>query len=302
MRSAFGIFRPALPGAALPLHAAELRWLGQILGPARDWDIFTTITLPEIIMQFPDHAGISRVREFAAQARAAAGEKAIEAVTSRRYQRSLLLLSAWLTSLLDAASTASIASASIAGVAAKAGAIATSAGSANAATASLPGPGPKAGSASPAADSKTLREFAHQVLSKRHKRVRQRGRKLPRLGVDERHQVRIAVKKLRYASEFFSSLYSKSPVRKYTMALAALQEVLGALNDAATASALLSFEPVVETTEQRPAVGHSKETGTNAAKHEAVGIIAGFSAAQAKATLSTLDKRFNAFHRVQAFW
>jgi len=51
--------------------------------------------------------------------------------------------------------------------------------------------------------------------------------------------VRIAAKKLRYAAEFFSSLYPHKRTRRYIAALAELQEVLGALNDTATTVSLL---------------------------------------------------------------
>jgi CHAD domain-containing protein len=50
------------------------------------------------------------------------------------------------------------------------------------------------------------------------------------------HAVRLAAKKLRYAAEFFASLYPRKKTRAYRKALAALQEELGAWNDAAVAA------------------------------------------------------------------
>jgi CHAD domain-containing protein len=47
--------------------------------------------------------------------------------------------------------------------------------------------------------------------------------------------VRIAAKKLRYATEFFAPLYPRKRTRAYRRALADLQQVLGEFNDASVA-------------------------------------------------------------------
>ncbi len=52
---------------------------------------------------------------------------------------------------------------------------------------------------------------------------------------EERHRVRFAAKKARYATEFFQSLHSGGRVKHYLKILEALQDALGALNDAAVA-------------------------------------------------------------------
>jgi len=309
VRSAFSIFGPAFAGAALQRHASELRWLGQMLAPARDWDVFCTKTLPQIAVQFPEHAGIVQLEKSAAQARAAAGATVIEGVTSRRYQRLLLLLSAWLTALSD---TASAAAGQVADAGAEAGATDGLTNPAGAVITAAPHETDvMVGAPSPAADTIALKEYASRILNKRHKQVRKRGRKLSGLAADECHKLRIAVKKLRYASEFFSSLYAKGPVRKYTATLAELQEILGALNDAATTSSLSLRLPACETPKHQAkveqgaasfATGNPKNVDTLAGQREAAGIIAGFSAAEAKIKLAALDKRFNAFRHASKFW
>jgi inorganic triphosphatase YgiF len=53
------------------------------------------------------------------------------------------------------------------------------------------------------------------------------------------HQVRIAIKRLRYALEFFSPLLSKKPLRRAVAELAELQDALGKLNDLASAGRVL---------------------------------------------------------------
>jgi triphosphatase len=78
--------------------------------------------------------------------------------------------------------------------------------------------------------------FAQQVLRSRAKRIAKKVGKLDRLDVQERHRLRIAVKKLRYATDFFASL-SKAKAKKvrnrFVKELKALQDALGRLNDIA---------------------------------------------------------------------
>jgi CHAD domain-containing protein len=68
--------------------------------------------------------------------------------------------------------------------------------------------------------------------------VLKQGPRLPKLSPHRRHEVRIEVKKLRYASEFFASLAEAPKARKraqtFNAALRPLQEALGDLNDLAT--------------------------------------------------------------------
>jgi inorganic triphosphatase YgiF len=54
-----------------------------------------------------------------------------------------------------------------------------------------------------------------------------------------RHKLRIRIKRLRYACEFFSSCFPSGPVNAYLRRLARLQDVLGELNDVEVARRLL---------------------------------------------------------------
>lgn len=71
--------------------------------------------------------------------------------------------------------------------------------------------------------------FASPCLAYLHKRVRKRGRGLAHLSPEARHKVRIALKNLRYAVDFFADLFPGS--KPYSRAVAQLQDVLGGLND-----------------------------------------------------------------------
>lgn len=84
------------------------------------------------------------------------------------------------------------------------------------------------------------RAYAARVLAARHARVIQRGRHLGRFTVAELHRLRIAVKKLRYAVEFFASLFQIKAMAVQRARLAKLQDILGSINDAAAVEPLLA--------------------------------------------------------------
>jgi inorganic triphosphatase YgiF len=196
LRSAFGLFRDLAPRDTVEPLVGELRWLTACLGPARDWDVFLTETLPGI-------RGAPAIGAFvhAAEARrAGALAVARDAVRSTRYQEMLLGLGAWIAT-----------EPWLAGL-----------GEEGLALAHAP-----------------VVDFAALVLERRYRRVVKRGRGFTRLEATERHRLRIAMKKLRYAAEFFSDLFPEKPTRVFLRSAMELQDLLGALNDAATTTHLL---------------------------------------------------------------
>src|SRR5690606_5862020 len=83
------------------------------------------------------------------------------------------------------------------------------------------------------------RVCATQLLAAWHARVLRRGRRLERRSSDELHRLRIAVKQLRYAVEFFSGLYAPRRMAALRNRLMRLQDILGRINDAAGVAALV---------------------------------------------------------------
>lgn len=83
-----------------------------------------------------------------------------------------------------------------------------------------------------------LLPYSEAVLDRFWKRVKRRGRKLRALDEEERHVLRIAGKKLRYAGEFFADLHADGDRAgrrdAFLAALSDLQDALGDLNDLAT--------------------------------------------------------------------
>jgi CHAD domain-containing protein len=77
----------------------ELRWLGSVLGPARDLDVFALETLPGIARQFRGQREIARLRARVGRRRRQAARAVREAIASPRFQRLLLALGAFFATL-----------------------------------------------------------------------------------------------------------------------------------------------------------------------------------------------------------
>jgi triphosphatase len=88
------------------------------------------------------------------------------------------------------------------------------------------------------------RDFAASALDRFRRTVKKGGRDLAKLDDPARHEVRKDAKKLRYATEFFASLFEgkrrKRRHKHFLDALEALQDHLGALNDLAVTASVLS--------------------------------------------------------------
>jgi CHAD domain-containing protein len=125
--------------------------------------------------------------------------------------------------------------------------------------------------------------FAETLLSRRHRRLVQCATALASGSQEERHEVRIAAKRLRYIAEFFSPLFSRKRGKAYLKSLTALQDVLGRLNDAATALRI------------------ANESGGSAAD-AATGAVRGWVAAQAAALEPEVASAWRRFARAKPFW
>ena len=89
----------------------------------------------------------------------------------------------------------------------------------------------------------SARKFAIKALNRFRRKVKKDGRDLAKADDGVRHELRKDSKKLRYAAEFFASLFEsngeKRHYKRFVRALQSLQDQLGSLNDLATAPAVL---------------------------------------------------------------
>jgi CHAD domain-containing protein len=78
----------------------------------------------------------------------------------------------------------------------------------------------------------SVKALADPIIRRHHKRVLRSGWSLDAATPDaEVHRLRIQCKKLRYAMEFFSSLYPKQEIQSVVRHLKKLQDILGTFND-----------------------------------------------------------------------
>ncbi len=80
-----------------------------------------------------------------------------------------------------------------------------------------------------------IEDYAGKALQKRWKKAAKLGKEIDSLEGAKRHQMRKALKKLRYTAEFLAPLYKKSKVKDFIGELKNLQDIFGYVNDVAMA-------------------------------------------------------------------
>ena len=247
LRACLSLLRDLAPAAALDPVVDDTRWLARALATARDLDVMAVATLPAIRRAVgpaaPEADALVALRRRIARQRGRARGDARAAVASTRFTKLLLAAGA-------------LAARSHFGVDATAPAAAIL--------------------ASPA------RAFAAPVLSRRQRKLLQRGANLASAAPAARHAARLAAKRLRYAAEFFAPLFPQRKAQRYLAALEALQDLLGELNDASVAATLAS--------------DHAGPDGT------ATATLRGWAAAQVSLRAGALDEAWHHFAHARPFW
>jgi inorganic triphosphatase YgiF len=192
LRSAISSLKKMLPQEDVQWVTEELRWLGGTLGPARNLDVFVAELLPAARAGLPDEPGWDDLAATLDRLRLAAYDQIRKDILSQRYTASVLRLLRW-----------------------------------------LEGSGGRRCSASdePNPIASPIGATAPDVLDRRRRKVRQRGKGFGSLRPGERHKLRIAVKKLRYTIELFGSLFDKDRLERFVGRLKRLQSDLGYAND-----------------------------------------------------------------------
>ncbi|MCP3369992.1 CYTH and CHAD domain-containing protein [Bradyrhizobium cajani] len=83
-------------------------------------------------------------------------------------------------------------------------------------------------------DDSAIAPYAAQILDRRIRKARKQGKRLDDLEPMQRHKLRIRIKKIRYAADFFKSLYSDGDQKELAVLsdrLKQIQSALGSLND-----------------------------------------------------------------------
>jgi CHAD domain-containing protein len=133
---------------------------------------------------------------------------------------------------------------------------------------------------------------AARTLEESFLRARKRGRRIDRGEDRDFHRLRIALKKLRYTSEFFEGLYKKKEVRDYREHLKHLQDVLGAMHDVAAAR-----QTLLRLTAEEPASARSAAQLAHAS-----GLITGWHESHLVVLSQKARKKWKKLNHAEQFW
>lgn len=201
MRSVITTYKKLLPKGSYEDLSQRLKDAGSTLGPARDWDVFLDEILGAVATGFEHDPDLELIRLRALERQKQAYVEADKMINSPEYARLLTDALLWVGHCAWR-------------------------------------DGQKGGHARKLAAPAT--NIAKEILAKRHERLLKAGRRLQHLSIEQRHMLRIAIKKARYAAEFFADLYPSKITKSYIRSLKGLQQSLGHLNDLATAERLMA--------------------------------------------------------------
>jgi CHAD domain-containing protein len=217
----------------------ELAWLASELGDARDWEVLDTVTLPALSALRTGVTGMTALQAYVRREAIRKHRNAALSADSARSARLWVLLHRWLHNLR----------------------------------------GPNdAQTKETIAASVPLCHFAAQHVKRLQKKLLKRCETVQMALPESRHRVRIASKKLRYATEFFASYYLDKRAKRFIGGLAKLQDVLGVSNDMAVAGRLLS-----SVADAHPELA------------EMCAFVRGYQAAMDESSLAVLSKRIRRF-------
>jgi triphosphatase len=250
LRSMLSAVKSMLPVEQYRWLQEELKWLAGSLAPVRNWDVFATDLLAPVRSALPADANLEQLAEATKRRRQAVYDTAREAIGSRRYVELMLKLSRWFASRAWRDQPASERSAPLFA---------------------------------------PIGNVAPPLIERRWRQVRKRSRRFAALSQEERHNVRIALKKFRYMTEFLGSLFHAREVNALMKRLKALQEDLGHVNDVRTAQRLINEI-------DRPA-----DKDANALSQQA-GLVIGWHLRELTHTEARLRRDVRRFRNAKPFW
>jgi triphosphatase len=139
-----------------------------------------------------------------------------------------------------------------------------------------------------------IERFAAEILARRTSKAMKKAKKLRKLDARQRHKLRIAFKKLRYAGDFFGPLFpghkAKKRLSAFQDSLKDLQDRLGALNDIQVHQKLVSKLA-------------SAKPGTKGRQRVfAAGVVSGREQSEIEPLLNSAVKDVSTFAQIRPFW
>lgn len=96
LRSLFSVFGAVVDKTSSTELISDIKWISEVLGKARDLDVFISETLPPMMAALQQHPGLLMLQEKAVQAQHQAYIETHAAIHSQRYHRLQLAFGAWL--------------------------------------------------------------------------------------------------------------------------------------------------------------------------------------------------------------
>ncbi|MCB1752437.1 MAG: CHAD domain-containing protein [Gammaproteobacteria bacterium] len=199
IRSAFALFRDAIPKAASQPWNQEIRWIAGEMGLARDLDVFIDEGLGAVRGKLPFLGEQNLVALAMAAREKTYREQVRPMLESERYAKFKTGFQHWYQQ--REWETAELSKKQQTNLQMKLG------------------------------------KYSRKLLDKQERRVLARGSNIDRNDAYEMHQLRIECKKLRYAADFFKPLYTG--VGNFIEHMKGLQDILGVMNDIAVTRHLL---------------------------------------------------------------
>lgn len=201
LRSGLALFRPVVSGEMADRLKAEARWLGLEVGCLRDLEVIVSEIVPRHAGPHASHAGMTRLTEAATMAAEDARAGLRQTLDGARVRRFLVDLMCFIE--CRGWEVDELARA----------------------------PGGACGA--------PVQALAATALARRWRKVCSSAKRIDQLSVEQRHALRKELKKLRYATEFFRSLFPDRQVKPFLASLKRLQDLFGELSDAAMLEARL---------------------------------------------------------------
>jgi inorganic triphosphatase YgiF len=196
LRAAISLFKNMLQDRESEDIKARLKWLTEQLAAARDLDVLVEEGVAPLCSASPDMPEMKVLESDLKERRAEGFEKAKALVGSERYRRIVLDVALWLINGEWFRDKDALAAVRRA---------------------------------------QPIEAFARNVVSARTRKIIKRCAMMKDIDAQARHKLRIAVKKLRYATDFFARLFDRPKTKKartrFERELKALQSALGKLND-----------------------------------------------------------------------
>lgn len=260
LRAAMSLFSDVLGADETPAIKAKLKWLTDELSPAREFEVFLTSVVTPVRQLHTQLAGMQSLSHELAEQHRAAVERARKAVGSERFRSLVIDVAAWLE------------------------------------TGAWLDPSDLDARAR---GDQPIGVMAAAQMSLRWRKIRKRSRLLTRLDPYRRHKLRIQAKKLRYAAEFFETVFpGKKAARRrkaFLNALRGMQDCLGDLNDISVHESMMA-----------ELAGASKSQGVprgeGPKRAYVAGLLSGHEDARLAAVLATAKGACKELAKARRFW